>query len=61
MAKLKRRQDDKSQSERFIENARELESGKSGEAFDRALKKIPLEKRNPHRFQPDGHHRRKDS
>ncbi len=38
MAKSK--QDNKAQSERFIEKARELEVDESGEAFERALKKI---------------------
>jgi hypothetical protein len=40
MAKPKRKRDDKSQKERFIEKAREVEADESGEAFERALKKI---------------------
>lgn len=31
---------EKSQKERFIEKARELEADESGEAFERALRKI---------------------
>lgn len=40
MAKPKQEPDDKAQSERFIEKARELEADETGEAFDRALGKV---------------------
>ena len=45
MAKPKRKQDDKAQSERFIEKARELEADETGKAFKRALKKVLPRKR----------------
>jgi hypothetical protein len=32
--------DDKEQSKRFIEKAREIEADETGEAFERAIKKI---------------------
>jgi hypothetical protein len=44
MAKPKQEPDDKAQSERFIEKARELEVDESGEAFERGFKKIVPEK-----------------
>ena len=40
MAKPKKHDDEKTQKERFIETARELEADETGEAFERALKKI---------------------
>lgn len=40
MAKPKRKQDDKAQSKRFIEKARETEADETGEDFERAFKKI---------------------
>ena len=40
MTKPKPKQDDKEQSKRFIERAREIEADESDEAFERALKKI---------------------
>ena len=40
MAKPKRKRDQKAQKEHFIEKARELEADESGEAFERAFKKI---------------------
>ena len=45
MAKPKPKPDDKSQKERFIETARELEADESGKAFDRAFKRIVPPKR----------------
>ena len=47
MAKPKLKQDEKAQSERFIEKARELEADMSGKAFERALKKIVPPKKRP--------------
>lgn len=48
MAKLKRKQDDKAQSERFIDKARELEADESGKVFERAFKRIlPVKGPNP--------------
>ncbi|SMF00107.1 hypothetical protein [Tistlia consotensis] len=50
MAKPKREDDkpNKSQKERFIETARELEVDESEEAFERAFKKIvPSKIKNP--------------
>ena len=44
MAKRKSKPDDRAQSERFKEKARELEADESGEAFERALKKVLPEK-----------------
>ena len=40
MAKPKRKSDDKAQSERFKGKAREIKADETGEAFERALKKI---------------------
>lgn len=40
MAKPKRKQDDKAQSERFKKKARELEADETGDEFERAFKKI---------------------
>lgn len=40
MAKPKRKQDDKEQSKRFVEKAHEVEADESGEAFERAFKKV---------------------
>lgn len=40
MAKPKPKQDDKEQSKRFIEKAREIEVDESEEAFERAFKKV---------------------
>lgn len=40
MAKAKPKPDEKSQKERFIETAREVEADESGKAFERALKKV---------------------
>ena len=45
MAKPK--QDDKEQSKRFIEKARELEVDESGEAFERVVEKIVPPKQPP--------------
>ena len=39
MAKPKSKQDDKEQSKRFIEKARELEADESEETFERAFEK----------------------
>jgi hypothetical protein len=47
MAKPKRKQDNKEQSERFIEKAREIEADESGKAFERAFKKVSPPKK-PH-------------
>lgn len=46
MAKSKRKPDDKAQSERFKEKAREIEADETGEVFEEAFKKIapPKEK-----------------
>ncbi|MGE0652188.1 MAG: hypothetical protein AB7P12_10610, partial [Alphaproteobacteria bacterium] len=56
MAKSKkpktRKRDEKSQSERFVEKAKELGADESGEAFERAFKKIvPASK--PASMKPD--------
>lgn len=40
MAKAKSKPKEKSQKERFIEKARELEADETGEAFERAIKKV---------------------
>ena len=40
MAKAKSEPNDKAQSKRFIEKARELEADESGEVFERTFKKI---------------------
>lgn len=40
MAKSKPKQDDKEQSKRFIEKAREIEADENEEAFERAFKEI---------------------
>ncbi len=40
MAKPKRKQDDKEQSKRFVEKARELESDETSKAFEKMFKKI---------------------
>ena len=40
MAKPKPKQDDKAQSKRFIEKAREVEADESGKAFEQVFKKI---------------------
>lgn len=45
MAKSKRKPDDKEQSERFVEKARELEADESSEAFERVFKKVVRPKR----------------
>ena len=37
--------DEKSQKERFIETAREVEADESGDAFERAMKKLARIKR----------------
>lgn len=48
MAKPKRRQDDKAQSERFKEKARELKADETSKAFENAFKKIvPSSKQRP--------------
>ncbi len=47
MAKPKPKPDDKGQSERFIEKAREIESDKADEAFERAIRKILPKKPKP--------------
>ena len=39
------KKDDKAQSKRFINKARELETDESGEAFDRALNKVIIIRR----------------
>ncbi len=39
--------DDKTQKERFIEKAREVESDEPGEEFEKALKKIVPPRRQP--------------
>ncbi len=44
MADPKPKPDDKEQSKRFIEKAREIEADECGEAFERAFKKILPEK-----------------
>ena len=40
MAKAKPKQDNKEQSKRFIEKAREIEADETGEAFERALEEV---------------------
>lgn len=54
MAKPKRKQDDKQQSKRFIQKAREVVTDKSGETFDKAFRKIvpPKTHRNPKQDAP---------
>ena len=52
MAKPKPKADDKAQSKRFIEKARELEADESGEAFEREFTKIIPPKR-PKKVKPD--------
>lgn len=47
MAKQKPKPDDKEQSKRFIEKARELEADESDESFDRAFKEIVPPKTPP--------------
>ncbi len=49
MAKPKRKEEqpEKSQRERFIETAREVEVDESGEAFERAIKKIAVKSVKP--------------
>jgi len=47
MPKAKPKKDEKPQSERFKETARKLEVDETGEAFDRALKKITRIDRAP--------------
>ncbi len=49
MAKAKPKPDDKAQSKRFIEKARELEADETGAAFERVLKKIVRPKGKPSR------------
>ena len=49
MAKPKPKPDDKEQSKRFIEKAREIEADESDEAFDRAFKMILPKKQNHQR------------
>jgi len=46
MAKPKH--EDKEQSKRFVEKARELESDESGEAFERAIKSVTPERAEDH-------------
>jgi hypothetical protein len=38
--KKKQKPDDKEQSQRFVETARELEADESGKSFDKALKNV---------------------
>ncbi len=47
MAKSKRKSEkEKTQKERFIEKARELEADETGETFERAFKRIAPEKKS---------------
>ena len=49
MAKPK--SDDKEQSRRFVEKAREIEADESGETFERAIKKV-IPPAQPNRHKP---------
>lgn len=47
--KRKPKKDDKEQSQRFVETARDLEIDESGQAFDRAMESVTEKKRSSQR------------